>query len=245
MHGAGNDYIYFAQDLQNPHDLAVKLSNRHKGIGGDGIVQILPSHVAHARMRMFNADGSEGNMCGNAIRCVAKYLYDNKMVKTKKITIETKSGIKTLQLHTQGDTCTAVTVEMGAPEIFSVGFVTHISMGNPHAVLFCENIDTINVESIGKFFEKSPYFPDGVNTEFVQVINPTRLKMRVWERGSGETLACGTGACASVVAAVLHKHCAKDTDIVVELLGGELTIKYTGEQVLMTGGAETVFKGAI
>jgi diaminopimelate epimerase len=245
MHGCGNDYIYFYGNVENPAELAIKQSNRHTGIGGDGIVLILPSHVADAKMQMYNADGSEGNMCGNAIRCVAKYLYDNKLVPHKKITIETKSGIKNLTLSIKDKICKSVTVDMGTPKIFSIGFVTHISMGNPHAVVFCDDINTISTEKIGRFFEKNPYFAGGINTEFVQIIGKTRLKMRVWERGSGETMACGTGACASVVAAILHGHCEKNTDIVVELLGGELTIKYTGETVLMTGSAETVFRGQL
>jgi diaminopimelate epimerase len=245
MHGLGNDYVYIAKDLKNANELAVKLSNRHTGIGGDGIVLILPSRIADAQMRMYNADGSEGAMCGNAIRCVGKYLWDNKIVKKDTLTVETKSGIKHLNLVIKDKICVAAAVDMGRAEVLSSGFVTCVSVGNPHAVVFCENVEKIDVGAIGRFIERSPYFPNGTNVEFVQIIDRKKIKMRVWERGSGETMACGTGACASVAAAVAHGHCDKGLDIDVVLLGGVLKINYTDERVLMTGACDFVFRGAV
>ena len=270
MHGAGNDYIYFncfEQNIGNPSELAIRLSDRHFGIGGDGIVLILPSKVADAKMRMFNADGSEGKMCGNAIRCVAKYLYDNNMVRKQVITIETLSGIKSLNvIEKDGEICT-ITVDMGEAILESKEipvsietdnvvnqkkvvagnefYITCVSMGNPHCVVFCDEISDIKIEDIGPLFENLDIFPERINTEFVKVIDTNVLEMRVWERGSGETLACGTGACASVVAAVLNGYCKENDDIKVLLLGGELTINYSNDRVLMTGGATTVFNGIV
>ncbi len=268
MEGIGNDYIYFdcfKEKIEKPSELAVALSNRHFGIGGDGIVLICPSVVADAKMRMFNADGSEGKMCGNAIRCVAKYLYDHNLVKKNVITIETLSGIKTLKLFFKDRKTVKVTVNMGravtdAAEIpVELGVkevinkkvkiadgeyaITCVSMGNPHCVVFVNDVSGIDIEKIGPKFENNKIFPERVNTEFVKVIDKNRIKMRVWERGSGETLACGTGACAAVAACVLNGFVNSSEDVVVELLGGELIINYTKERVLMTGPAREVFKG--
>ncbi|MCL2221533.1 MAG: diaminopimelate epimerase [Oscillospiraceae bacterium] len=280
MHGAGNDYIFidcFDITIDNPESLSISLSDRHFGIGGDGLVMIMRSDNADAKMRMFNSDGSEGKMCGNAIRCVAKYLYDNNIISKQKISIETLSGIKILSLTTQSDIVTHATVDMGnailKPELIPVRTdalpadslsslpesivgvpvniggaeyaITCVSMGNPHVVIFCENVDNIPLSTIGPLFENAPLFPDRVNTEFVQVIGRNRLKMRVWERGSGETLACGTGACAAAVAAVLNGHCDEATDISVLLPGGELIINYSEGIVHMTGDCIKVFSGTI
>lgn len=276
MHGCGNDYIFFncfETELASPEKLAVALSDRHYGIGGDGIVLILPSEAADAKMRMFNADGSEGKMCGNAIRCVAKYLYDNGIVPKGEMTIETLSGIKTLQVRMEGgDTgdlyhLTKVQVNMGIPELepgripvnlpgdrvvlrpVEIGgaeyAITCVSMGNPHCVVFCDNVDELDLSKIGPLFENHPLFPERVNTEFVEVLGKTHIKMRVWERGSGETLACGTGACASVVALTLCGLADKDTDVQVSLPGGELIIRCTDRGVLMTGECRKVFDGTM
>ncbi len=270
MHGCGNDYVYFncfQQEVASPESVAVCLSDRHFGIGGDGIVLILPSQIADARMRMCNMDGSEGKMCGNAIRCVAKYLYDNGMVSNTTISIETLSGIKTLHLTIQDGLVDCVQVDMGQailnPSQIPVNLegecvvnhtvemnntqyaITCVSMGNPHAVVFCDDVDSLDLMQIGPMFENNPLFPDRINTEFVQVVGKNALKMRVWERGSGETLACGTGACASAVAAVLNGCCDKGQDITVKLLGGELVINYTDETVFMTGGCHKVFDGTV
>ncbi len=275
MQGCGNDYVYIdcltgttpGGVLRTPESLAVRLSDRHFGVGGDGLVLMLPSAVADARMRMFNLDGSEGRMCGNAIRCVAKYLYDHDIVRRPTMTIETLSGIKELSLTTKGDTVLSVTVNMGraalAPEKIPVRLpgdrvvqrpvsvnghtylLTCVSMGNPHAVLFCDDLDTLPLASLGPSFENHPLFPERVNTEFVKLIGRNQLQMRVWERGSGETLACGTGACAAAVAAVLGGYCDRGADIRLTLRGGELVVRYTEEAVTMTGGCQTVFEGTI
>lgn len=270
MHGCGNDYIYInclISEPENPEDLAIRLSDRHFGIGGDGLVLICKSDTADAKMRMFNLDGSEGKMCGNAIRCVAKYLYDNGIVKKTTLQIETLSGIKILELFVQDGMVSTVQVDMGPPELspkkipvnlpldrvvneqIRVGDedvkVTCVSMGNPHCVVFCSEVDSLPLCEIGPKFENHPLFPERINTEFIRVIDESTLLMRVWERGSGETLACGTGACAAVVAAILNGYCEKGTNIKVLLLGGELIIRYTGETVLMTGAAQTVFEGVV
>ena len=270
MHGCGNDYIYvncMEQRLSAPESLSVQLSDRHFGIGGDGLVLIEQSAVADARMRMFNLDGSEGNMCGNAIRCVAKLLYDGGIVTEKEITIETKSGLRTVRVTTQDGLVTKAEVNMGQaifePERIPVQFagsemvaqpltvngreytVTCVSMGNPHCVVFCDDPEALDLTQIGPEFEHHPAFPEQVNTEFVQVIDDHTLRMRVWERGSGETMACGTGACGSVAAAVKNGLCPPDTDITVHLNGGDLVIRYTDEAVMMTGEAVTVFRGEI
>lgn len=270
MHGIGNDYIYFdcmKSELPDPEKLSVKLSDRHFGIGGDGIILLCPSKIADCRMRMFNADGSEGKMCGNGVRCVGKLAHDLGYVKGNKCRIETLSGVKTLEftLDNSGKVASA-RVDMGAallgggkiPSTFTgekvvnvpliVGGeeykVTLVSMGNPHCVVF-NDPDGLNLEEVGKGFENHPAFPERINTEFVKVIKRNELKMRVWERGSGETLACGTGACASAVAAVLNGFCDKGAEITVHLLGGDLKILYTDKTVYMTGGATLVFTGEI
>lgn len=271
MQGIGNDYIYFdcfKQEIENPNELAVKLSDRHFGIGGDGIVLICPSKVADAKMRMFNLDGSEGKMCGNAIRCVGKYLFDNAMADKKEISIETLSGIKYLTLYEGEDGKIAkVKVDMGQAELEAekipvtlkkgkiisekamIGnkeeVITCVSMGNPHCVVFVDSVDGLDLEKIGPVFENADIFPDRINTEFIEVLGRNKLKMRVWERGSGETLACGTGACASAVAAVLSGYADMGKDITVSLIGGELTINYTSESVMMTGAAAVVFNGEV
>ncbi len=271
MQGIGNDYIYFdcfKQEIDNPSELAVKLSDRHFGIGGDGIVLICPSKVADAKMRMFNLDGSEGKMCGNAIRCVGKYLFDNAMVDKKEISIETLSGIKYLTLYEGEDgKIVKVKVDMGQAELEAekipvtlkkgkiisekamIGnkeeVITCVSMGNPHCVVFVDSVDGLDLEKIGPVFENAEIFPDRINTEFIEVLGRNKLKMRVWERGSGETLACGTGACASAVAAVLNGYADMGKDITVSLIGGDLTINYTNKSVMMTGEAAVVFSGEV
>ena len=270
MHGCGNDYIYFngfEYEIVEPEVLAVSLSNRHFGIGGDGIVLILPSIVADAKMRMFNIDGSEGKMCGNAIRCVAKYLYDNSIILKEEMTIETLSGIKTLLLIIEDGKVLRVKVDMGKAEFLAkkipVSFnkervidesirildkdykITCVSMGNPHAVVFMDEIDSLELEKIGPVFENHSAFLERINTEFIEIIERNHIRMRVWERGSGETMACGTGACGAVAAAVINGYCDEDTEILVELRGGEITICYTKEAVFMTGGCKTVFDGVV
>ncbi|PWM35408.1 MAG: carbamoyl phosphate synthase large subunit [Clostridiales bacterium] len=270
MQACGNDYIYFdcfRQEVASPEALSVRLSERRTGIGGDGIVLILPSESAHARMRMFNADGSEGRMCGNAIRCVGKYLYDSGIVREKTVKVETLSGIRTLVLHTDGGQVRSVRVDMGPavflPEQVPVKIkgervvdcpirigereyrVTCLSMGNPHCVVFTADPAAIDLAAVGPSFEHDSIFPDRVNTEFVSVPERNVLRMRVWERGSGETFACGTGACASAAAAVAQGLCDKDEDILVHLLGGDLTIRVTDETVYMTGEAVKVYEGAV
>ncbi|MBC8536222.1 diaminopimelate epimerase [Clostridiales bacterium BX7] len=277
MHGCGNDYIYFdclREPLPNPEALSVRLSERHFGIGGDGIVLICPSHTADARMRMFNLDGSEGKMCGNAIRCVGKYLYESGAVPREEMSIETLSGIRRLHLATAGGEVSSVRVDMGRAELAAAhipvdaaGFgvepcepvigrplqvggrefaVTCVSMGNPHCVVFLEeDVDALDLARLGPLFEFHPLFPDRINTEFCNPLPGGEFKMRVWERGSGETLACGTGACASAVAACLTGRAEWGHDIKIRLRGGELTIHCTDEAVYMTGGATTVFKGEV
>jgi len=270
MQGCGNDYIYidcFEREINCPESLSVALSDRHYGIGGDGIVLICKSRVADAKMRMFNLDGSEGKMCGNAIRCVAKYLYDNNIVKKDEMKIETLSGIKTLQVNTMNGLVSSVRVDMGRAEleppkipvslegerIVNVPLniqgqtfnITCVSMGNPHAVVFCDDVEGLNLAATGPLFEHHEVFPERVNTEFVKVIDKNTIRMRVWERGSGETLACGTGACAAAVAAVLNGYCSKGKDIRVLLTGGELTVNYTDDAVFMTGDCAKVFEGAV
>ena len=272
IHGCGNNYIYFNcfdQTVPNPGELSVRLSEPHFGIGGDGIILISPSDKADAQMRIFNADGSEGKMCGNGIRCVGKYLYDNGMTDGRTtVTVDTLSGVKTLELTVKDGKMLSARVDMGAAILAphdipvdlegdtvigaplvvdeKVYYITCVSMGNPHCVIFLpEDIDGLDLARIGPKFEHHALFPERVNTEFVNVLPDGSLKMRVWERGSGETWACGTGACAVGVAAVLMGHAAKDEDITVHLRGGDLTVRYTDETVFMTGAATTVFKGEI
>ncbi|MCI6189853.1 MAG: diaminopimelate epimerase [Clostridium sp.] len=272
MHGIGNDYIYFnclEKEIENPEELSIKLSDRHFGVGGDGIVLILPSDKADFRMRMFNADGSEGKMCGNATRCIGKYVYEKGITDKKEITLETLSGIKTLKLSVNEENkVESVEVNMGeailkASEI-PVKFdkekvinerikiadseynITCVSMGNPHCVVYMDEIDDLDLEKLGPKFENDSIFPERVNTEFIKVIDENTLKMRVWERGSGETWACGTGACAAVVSSVLNGYCKYDTPIKIKLLGGELSIKFMKNGlVYMSGPAEFVFEGSI
>ena len=270
MHGCGNDYIYFdcfKQNITDPEGLSRRLSRYHFGIGGDGIILIEPSECADARMRIFNQDGSEGKMCGNGIRCVGKYLYDSGLARKEEIAVETRSGIRILQMQVKDGQVTGVTVNMGqaelAPERIPVTLpgseiigmpvsidgkvweITCVSMGNPHCVVFCEDPDSLELTKVGPKFEKAPIFPEGVNTEFIRVIDRKTLQMRVWERGSGETLACGTGACASAVAAILRGYCDREEEITARLKGGELKIRWDLEAVWMTGPAETVFTGEV
>ena len=270
MHGIGNDYIYInsLEEKIVPDEMTeeiIAMSDRHKGIGGDGVIFILPSEVADARMRMFNADGSEGKMCGNGIRCVGKYVYDKGISHSNPLMVETESGIKKLDLEIVDGKVATVTVDMGCPSLVPTDipvklgvdkvvnyplkindneyFITCVSMGNPHCVIFTTNVDNIDLEKIGPLFENHPLFPERINTEFIEVIDDTTLKMRVWERGSGETLACGTGACASVVAAVYNDIVKKNEEIKVILKGGDLYITFDDERVIMRGGATEVFTG--
>lgn len=270
MQGCGNDYVYvngFENKIDNPNKLSEIVSDRHFGIGSDGLIVINPSEKADFKMSMYNADGSEGKMCGNGIRCVAKYVYDNKMTDKTTITVETRSGIKTLELNVKNDKVETVKVNMGTPILLPKDVpvvsdkdkvvdepividdkeyrITCVSMGNPHAITFIENTDDLEIETIGPKFENNPIFPDRVNTEFIQVLDRNTVKMRVWERGSGETFACGTGACATVVACVLNG--LTDDKVTVKLLGGDLFIEYNREEntVYMTGPAKVSFTGKI
>lgn len=270
MHGCGNDYVYIdctKKMIDNPEKVSEYVSDRHFGIGSDGLILICPSDVADFRMKMYNADGSEGSMCGNGVRCIAKYVYDKGLTDKTNISLETKSGIKYLELTVENEKVVKVKVNMGAPilkpsdipvksdkdvfidepvEVDGVDYrVTCVSMGNPHAVTFVDDTSSIPIEKIGPKFENHPIFPDRVNTEFVQLISRNEVNMRVWERGSGETLACGTGTCATVVACVLNDK--TDDEVLVHLLGGDLFIKYDRENdtVWMTGPAEIVFEGEI
>ncbi|HPU63852.1 MAG TPA: diaminopimelate epimerase [Mobilitalea sp.] len=271
MQGCGNDYVYIdctkTQVLGDVADLAVKISDRHFGVGSDGLILIKPSENADFFMDMYNSDGSRGKMCGNGIRCVGKFVYDKGLTDKTELKIETLSGIKNLKLSVENGKVDLVTVDMGSPDLkpenipvitdknvminepIIVGDkeynVTCISMGNPHAVVFVDDTDNFPIETVGPLFEKHKIFPDRVNTEIVQVIDRNHIKMRVWERGSGETLACGTGACASVVASVING--LTDNEVKVSLLGGDLHIKYDKDKnmVYMTGPAVTVFEGEI
>ncbi len=270
MHGIGNDYIYincFQETVTNPENLSIFLSDVRFGVGSDGLVLILPSEKADFRMRIFNADGSEAMMCGNATRCIGKYVYDMGMTNKTEISLETNSGIKYLTLYPGADNkIESVKVDMGrailVPKEIPVNSdldrfiaqpvtvdgkeytMTCVSMGNPHAVVFLPDINSLDLEKIGPSFEHHPLFPDRVNTEFVRVIDDHTLQMRVWERGSGETFACGTGTCATVVAAVLNGYCKKEEEILVHLRGGDLRIIYhDNETVTMIGPATYVFEG--
>lgn len=272
MHGIGNDYIYFNafdQTIPDPGALSIKLSDRRFGIGGDGIILVCPSDIADAKMRIFNEDGSEAKMCGNGIRCVAKFVYDYGIVPPDQTTvaIDTLSGVKTIELTVRDGKAVAAKVDMGAPILTPADIpmdypgdtvvdqplqvdgssyrVTAVSMGNPHCVTFVDDVDSLPLDRIGPHFERHPAFPDRVNTEFVRVIDDHTLQMRVWERGSGETWACGTGACATVVAACLNGYCRKGEDITVHLRGGDLVIRYTDATVMMTGPAAAVFEGEV
>ena len=268
MHGIGNDYVYMdctKERLENPGEIARLVSDRHKGIGSDGLILIQSSDEADFEMAMYNADGSYGKMCGNGIRCVAKYVYDNGLTDKTEISVISGGAVKYLKLTVENGKVKKVRVNMGEPilkpsEIPVVGDddklvavpivvdnqvyeMTCVSMGNPHAVVFLDGVDDLKIEEIGPRFEQHERFPDRVNTEFVERIDRKNLKMRVWERGSGETMACGTGACATAVAAILNGYAERD--VTVHLLGGDLEISWdeTDNCVYMTGPAATVFTG--
>lgn len=271
MQGCGNDYVYvngFVYEIDNPNELSKKVSDRHFGVGSDGLVIINPSNEADFKMNIYNADGSEAKMCGNGIRCVGKYVYDKEMTNKKVITIDTLSGIKTLYLNVNDeDKVESARVNMGKPVITPSEIpvdiekdqvldesikvagkkfkMTCLSMGNPHCVVFVDDLDDFDIEKYGPEFENNELFPDRINTEFVQVIDKNHIKMRVWERGSGETMACGTGASACVVASYLNE--MTENEVYVELLGGTLYIEYdlNEDSVYMTGPAEISFEGEI
>lgn len=271
MHGIGNDYIYincFQETVTDPEKLSIFMSNVRFGVGSDGLVLILPSEVADFRMRIFNADGSEAMMCGNATRCVGKYVYEHGMTDKTEVSLETNSGIKYLTLYVNEATnkVDAVKVDMGkailkpaeipvaddgdrfiAKPVVVDGVsydMTCVSMGNPHAVVFLPEIDSLDLEKMGPSFEHHPLFPNRVNTEFIRVIDDHTLQMRVWERGSGETFACGTGACAAAVASVLNGYCKREQEILIHLRGGDLRIIYhNDESVTMIGLATFIFEG--
>ncbi|HIZ76743.1 MAG TPA: carbamoyl-phosphate synthase large subunit [Firmicutes bacterium] len=270
MRSTNNDYIYFDcfdQEIAAPGSIAVALSNRHTGIGSDGIILMEKSEIADAKMVMYNADGTEGNICGNALRCVAKYLYEQGIVKKEEMLVETASGVRKAHLYPRDGEVNSVTVDMGKAELAPMKIpvllegdtvvdrpveiggdtyqVTCLSMGNPHCVVFMDNIYNLDLEKIGPKFERADIFPQRVNTEFVTVLGPNTLRMRVWERGTGETWSCGSGACAAAVAAVLNGYCKKDSDITVKLKGGDLVIHYSDDGVTMTGDAKMDFSGVI
>ncbi|MCI7814731.1 MAG: diaminopimelate epimerase [Lachnospiraceae bacterium] len=270
MQGIGNDYVYvncFQETVKNPSETAKKVSDRHFGIGADGLILIKPSECADCEMEMYNADGSKGAMCGNGIRCVAKYVYDYGIAKKTELRVATGAGVKTLKLEVENGKVQSVTVDMGEPildpekipvlsekkqlvdEPIEIGGkqyrMTAVSMGNPHAVVYLDEIEHLPLEEIGPEFESHPCFPDRVNTEFCRVVDDQTVEMRVWERGSGETLACGTGACAVAVASILNGY-TKD-QVTIRLLGGDLQIRWdrATNHVFMTGSAAVVFDGEI
>lgn len=270
MEGLGNDYIYincFQERVEHPRELAVRFSDRHFGIGADGIILIKPSEIADFCMDMYNADGSQAEMCGNGIRCVGKYVYDYGLTDKEQISVETLAGIKYLDLTVEKGKVTLVTVDMGMPILQAAEIpvvsdreqvvdapivindceyrMTCVSMGNPHAVVFVDNVQEFPLEAVGPLFEHHKVFPNRINAEFIEIINDTEVNMRVWERGTGETLACGTGACASTVACILN-HRTKDA-ITLHLLGGDLKVKWdrNANKVYMTGPARVVFDGEI
>ena len=271
MQGIGNDYVYvncFEETVADPERVSEIISDRHFGIGADGLVLIMPSDKADFRMRMFNADGSEGNMCGNATRCIGKFVYDNHLTDKTSITLETRSGIKKLTLYPENGKVKTVLVDMGKAVLKPADipmnvsgdtfinkpitvdgkevFITAVSMGNPHAVTYVDDVDSLELEKIGPSFENHPLFPERVNTEFIKILDESTMQMRVWERGSGETWACGTGACAATAASVLNVYFPHDKEITVKLRGGDLFITYkSAGTVLMRGPAETVFTGEI
>ncbi len=267
MEGLGNDYVYIdcyskKQDIKNESSLAKFMSNRHFGVGSDGLILICKSNIADFKMRMFNSDGSEAEMCGNGIRCVGKFVYDKNLTKKTEVEIETLAGIKKLQLEVTNGKVEKVKVDMGEPildvtkipisseenivtiEAQNMKFkFTCVSMGNPHAISTIKNVDHFEIEKYGPIIEKNEIFPNKTNVEWIEIINKNKIKMRVWERGAGETLACGTGACACVVAGVLNN--ILDRKVLVELLGGKLEIEWNknDNHVYMTGPARTVFEG--
>jgi len=257
MHGAGNDFIFvngFEERIEDPAALAPRVCDRHFGVGADSLVLVCPSEIADFRMRFFNADGSEA-MCGNASRCVAKYVYENGMTVKNPIRLETVAGIKTIAMQIEGGKMKAAMVDMGAPVVGEVDRplpdtqykFTRVSMGNPHCVIFADEIDSLPLWQIGPPIENHPLFPNRTNVEFIRVIDRNTIQMRVWERGCGETLACGTGACASAVACVLNGFCNKDSDIQVHLRGGDLVVRWDSEKntILKTGPAQFVCKGEL
>lgn len=269
MQGLGNDYVYIdatKENIENPSELSKYISDRHFGVGSDGLILICPSDKADFRMRMFNSDGSEAEMCGNGIRCVGKFVYDKKLTDKTLVTIETKAGIKTLKLNVKDEKVDTVRVDMGTPILESekIPVITEekiaqnlrlnaldksfdftcVSMGNPHAVTIVDNVSDFDVKKYGSILEINEVFPNKTNVEFVEIKDPENIKMRVWERGAGETLACGTGACASVVACNLNG--LTKNNVNVELLGGNLNIELGGDNhVYMTGPAVTVFEGEL
>ena len=272
MQGIGNDYVYvncFEETVKDPAAVARYVSDRHFGIGSDGLILIKPSDIADCEMDMYNLDGSQGAMCGNGIRCVAKYVYDYGIVKKENISVSTKSGIKYLDLTVRDGKGALVRVNMGSPVLTAsqipvvssteeminaplkvngeTYYITAVSMGNPHAIVYMTDVDHLDIGEIGPYFENHMAFPDRVNTEFVEVLDDHTLKMRVWERGSGETLACGTGACAVAVASILNGHVDGEKPVTVKLLGGDLEIFWDRQEnlVYMTGPAATVFDGEI
>ena len=272
MQGIGNDYVYvncFEETIADPSAVARFVSDRHFGIGSDGLILVKPSDVADCEMDMYNLDGSQGAMCGNGIRCVAKFAYDHGIVNKKNITVNTKSGIKYLDLDIKDGKVSSVKVNMGSPILTAkmipvvsdkeqvinqpldvngtIWNITAVSMGNPHAVTYMEDVNSLDIEKVGPMFENHINFPDRINTEFVKVIDRRTLQMRVWERGSGETLACGTGACAVAVASTLNGLVDEDVPITVKLLGGDLQILWNRQEnlVYMTGPATTVYEGEI
>lgn len=268
MQGSGNDYIYvncLKERVNNASELAIRISDRHFGVGADGLILICPSTVADFEMVMYNADGSRGEMCGNGIRCVGKYVYDYGLTQKENISVETLGGIKYLELSVENEKVVQVKVDMGSPilkaeqipivsdgdtvvnepieVIGSTFWMTGVSMGNPHAVVFMDDLVSLEIEKIGPHFERHLRFPNRINTEFVKVLDRKTVQMRVWERGSGETMACGTGACAVAVACVLNG--LTDNEVTVKLLGGDLFIQWDRDKntVFMTGPAETIFEG--
>lgn len=270
MQGLGNDYVYvncFKETIENPPEMAKKVSNRNFGIGSDGLIMINPSDVADFEMEMYNADGSRSEMCGNGIRCVGKYVYDYGLAEKEHISVETLAGIKYLDLTVEDGKVKLVKVDMGNPELVPANIpivadgdrvidepinvngteyrMTGVSMGNPHAVVYVEDVKGLDIEKIGPAFENHERFPNRVNTEFVKVLDQNTVEMRVWERGSGETMACGTGACAVAVACILNG--LTEDKVTVKLLGGDLQIEWDKEadKVYMTGPAEVSFDGEI
>lgn len=270
MQGLGNDYVYvncFKETIENPPEMAKKVSNRNFGIGSDGLIMINPSDVADFEMEMYNADGSRSEMCGNGIRCVGKYVYDYGLTEKEHISVETLAGIKYLDLTVEDGKVKLVKVDMGSPELVPENIpivadgnrvidepinvngteyrMTGVSMGNPHAVVYVEDVKGLDIEKIGPAFENHERFPNRVNTEFVKVLDQNTVEMRVWERGSGETMACGTGACAVAVACILNG--LTEDKVTVKLLGGDLQIEWDKEadKVYMTGPAEVSFDGEI
>lgn len=268
MQGLGNDYVYvncFKEKIDDPSALAVRISDRHFGVGSDGLILINPSKVADCEMEMYNADGSRGEMCGNGIRCVGKYMYDYGLTDKEAISVETLAGIKYLQFFIENGKVAKVKVDMGSPILTPAEIpvvaegeravdepivvdgteyrMTCISMGNPHAIVYVDDVKNLQIEKIGPSFEKHERFPNRVNTEFVKVLDRNTVEMRVWERGSGETLACGTGACATAVACILNG--LTEEKVIVKLLGGDLEIEWDREEnkVFMTGPAKVVFDG--